>query len=119
MSVGSNMVINEVVDKLESTSSENNSYIDSKSIVTDSEDGSNNDAGSDIVPQDLEDSQLVSKLSDLQFLYVKQSVNIEALELTELNRLQTMKEKEQKDKIETANVNQAKTRSVATIKSTE
>ena len=72
------MVINEVVDKLESTSSENNSYIDSKSIVSDSEGGSN--FGSDIVPQDLEDSQLACKLSVLQTLNAKQSLNIEALE---------------------------------------
>ena len=105
MSLGSNLVINEVVDKLESTSSENNSYIDSNSIASDNEGGSNNEvnpdnevgpdseAGSDIVPQDLEDSQLACKLSDLQSLYVKQSLNIEALELTELNRLKTMKEK--------------------------
>ena len=93
------MVINEVVDKLESTSSDNESYLDSNSIASDNEGGSNHDVGSDneassdIVPQDLEDSQLACKLSDLQPLYVKQSLNIEALELSEMNRLQTMKEK--------------------------
>ena len=47
MSLGSNMVINEVVDKLESTSSDNESYLDSDSIASDNEGGSNHDVGSD------------------------------------------------------------------------
>ena len=47
MSLGSNMVINEVVDKLESTSSDNESYLDSNSIASDNEGGSNHDVGSD------------------------------------------------------------------------
>ena len=100
MTLGANNeVIKEVVDKLESSSSDNRSYLDSDSIASDNEGASNNDVdsdseassdnevGSDIVPQDLEDSQLTCKLSDLQSLYAKQSLNIGALELTEINRL--------------------------------
>ena len=48
MTLGANNeVIKEVVDKLETSSSDNRSYLDSNSIASDSEGASNNDVGSD------------------------------------------------------------------------